>query len=232
MTQDEKTVYRALDSSTRLEILRLITKGPHKALEIAKKLGIELSTVRYHLKALESVGLIKVDESRGGVGKPKFYYRLSDSIPLLSSPKRQYFYLADSLISRLRSILGESEFRKIITKAGESIGFDVINELAKAHQVERWTIEKFKDYYVDKYLAELAGEPRIAEYTKRRLVYHIFNCAFKELALKYPHEICHALEEGQVQGISRALGIKLTRTKCIGCGNQFCEFILDTEAYL
>ena len=55
---DRKTL-RALSIETRQEIVRLLSKRPYTASELAKKLGKHVTTVGEHLSVLEDAGLIQ-----------------------------------------------------------------------------------------------------------------------------------------------------------------------------
>lgn len=57
---------------TRRKILEILNSKPTTAYEISKRLGLNYSTVRYHLDLLESSGLV-VNVKRG----PKQLYYLS-----------------------------------------------------------------------------------------------------------------------------------------------------------
>jgi predicted transcriptional regulator len=48
---------------TRKKILCELSKGPHTAYSLAKKLSLNYSTVRYHLELLEKFGLVRSDKS-------------------------------------------------------------------------------------------------------------------------------------------------------------------------
>ena len=59
-------------SKDRLQILKMLSKQPMYAAEIARKLGIDAQALHYHLKLLQNSGLIKFaeyEEHRGGMAK-------------------------------------------------------------------------------------------------------------------------------------------------------------------
>lgn len=59
-------------SKERIRILKMISKKPMYAAEIARELGIEEQALHYHLKILQKTGLIIVsdyEEKRGGIAK-------------------------------------------------------------------------------------------------------------------------------------------------------------------
>jgi len=226
MNVDEVEVYRVLTSKSRLDIFRLLYGGPKGIREIAEKLSLGLFTVRYHVKALESVGLIEKYEIKGKRGKPKAYFKVSDNPPLLTFPKRQYQNLSDVMMSSFKKALGEEDFKKALKEMGRQMGRDGINAAAKEHDVDQWTLRKYKEYYVNHTLADTVGEPEIVEDKGGKLVYRIYNCPLLELAVKYPLYVCTTLEEGQREGMLEATKGKLhiERPTCIAHGDRYCEF--------
>ncbi|WP_134687518.1 ArsR/SmtB family transcription factor [Brevibacillus migulae] len=54
-----KLVAQCLADDKRLEILQLLTQGPHSLIELHKKLGLAKSTVHHHITALRRAGMIR-----------------------------------------------------------------------------------------------------------------------------------------------------------------------------
>jgi predicted ArsR family transcriptional regulator len=226
MSVDEIEVYRVLTSKSRLEIFRLLYAGPKGIKEIADRLSLGLFTVRYHMKALESVGLIERYEVKGRRGKPKAYYKVSDNPPILTFPKRQYQAFSDSMMNAFQKALGEENFKKVLFEMGRNMGKEALAAVAKEHGVREWDIASFKEYYVNRAVADSVGEPEVVDEGKDRLVYRIYNCPLLELANRYPEYVCSTIEEGQREGIMEATGRRLVveRPTCIAHGDRFCEF--------
>ncbi len=65
---------RALSQPVRIEILRLLNKKPRLVSEIAQILGLQLSSVAFHVKVMEEAGLLTYDYSTKGKSSLKFYY--------------------------------------------------------------------------------------------------------------------------------------------------------------
>jgi predicted ArsR family transcriptional regulator len=226
MSFNEVEVYRVLTSKSRLEIFRLLYGGPKGIKEIADKLSLGMFTVRYHMKALESVGLIERYEIKGRRGKPKAYYRVSEHPPLLTFPKRDYQKFSDDMITTFQKMLGEEQFKKALWEMGHKNGSSTLLALASENGVKEWTVGNYKELYVNRVLAESTGEPEIVEESSDRLVYRIFSCPFKELAAKYPLYVCRTVEEGLRDGQMEATNGKLV-VETVGCladGERYCEF--------
>ncbi|HVP23435.1 MAG TPA: helix-turn-helix domain-containing protein [Conexivisphaerales archaeon] len=226
MPVDEVEVYRVLTSKSRLEIFRLLYGGPKGIREIADKLSLGMFTVRYHMKALESVGLIERYEIKGRRGKPKAYYKVSEHPPLLTFPKREYQKFSDDMIQTFQRTLGEEQFKKAMWEMGHRNGANVLTSLAAEHGIGDWTVENYKELFVNRTLAESVGEPEIVEESADRLVYRVFSCPFKELAEKYPGYVCSTLEEGMRDGQMEATKGKLVieNVACLADGERYCEF--------
>jgi predicted ArsR family transcriptional regulator len=222
----EVEVYRVLTSKSRLEIFRLLYGGPKGIKEIADKLSLGMFTVRYHMKALESVGLIERYEIKGRRGKPKAYYRVSEHPPLLTFPKREYQRFSDEMIATFQKMLGEEQFKKALWEMGHRNGRSTLLTLASENDVSEWTVDKYKELYVNRGLTESVGEPEIVEESADRLVYRIFSCPFKELAVKYPSYVCRTVEEGLRDGQMEATNGKLVieNVACLADGERYCEF--------
>ena len=56
---------------TRKKIMEELKSGPKNAYELAKKLNLNYSTIRYHLELLQRFGLVNIKKSR------KYYYELT-----------------------------------------------------------------------------------------------------------------------------------------------------------
>ena len=223
---DEVEVYRVLTSKSRLEIFRLLYAGPKGIKEIAEKLSLGMFTVRYHMKALEGVGLIERYEIKGRRGKPKAYYKVAEHPPLLTFPKRDYQRFSDDMIQAFQKALGEEQFRRAIWEMGQKNGTSSLMTLAAEHGISEWDIPSYRELYVNRALASSVGEPEIVEESSDRLVYRVFSCPFRELAEKYPTYVCSTMEEGLRDGQMEASKGKLVieNTACLTDGKRYCEF--------
>ncbi len=75
---------KALDNGTRVEILKTLAKRRYTISELSKILGTHKQLVYYHMKVLESSGLVRRVEN----GRKWIYYELTDlSRKILSSWK-------------------------------------------------------------------------------------------------------------------------------------------------
>ncbi|MEM0295388.1 MAG: ArsR family transcriptional regulator [Candidatus Korarchaeum sp.] len=71
-----KKMLDALNSESKLRILRRLLESPASATELANEFGLTLPAVTLHLRDLEEAGLIKIVEVRKGKGRPAKLYTL------------------------------------------------------------------------------------------------------------------------------------------------------------
>ncbi len=62
---------------TRRKILEELSKKPSTAYELAKKLGMNYSTIRYHLELLERAGLVTADKGN------RYVYKITKNVQFL-----------------------------------------------------------------------------------------------------------------------------------------------------
>ncbi|QGA53347.1 ArsR family transcriptional regulator [Sulfolobus sp. E5-1-F] len=74
---------------TRKKILNELKNKPQTAYELSKKLGLNYSTVKYHLEILEKVGLINVNRY-----KTKYFYVISKNYKIVEK------YLEEEIAKR------------------------------------------------------------------------------------------------------------------------------------
>ncbi|GEM_PF-1211886 len=72
-----KKLIDALNSESKLKILRRLLESPASATDLANEFGLTLPAITLHLKDLEEAGLIKIVEVRRGKGRPAKLYTLT-----------------------------------------------------------------------------------------------------------------------------------------------------------
>ena len=225
---DEAEVYQALASKSRLQILKLLYKKPLSIKEISKKIGLQPITVRHHLQSLEEAGFVESYEERTGtIGRPKVYYRISKKMRTVSFPKRRYLTLSNFLITTMRFLLGLERTKKILRKVGVEMGENTVRELELENGIKEWSLENYRDVFINKCLKEAGAEPEIIETNDKKIVYRLHNCVFFELAVKMTEMICDVLHESFHEGVSDAMDkrLKISRLTCMGRGDLYCEHV-------
>lgn len=218
-------VSKILASSSRWKILELLAKGPKDIKGIVKETGMQPTAVRYHLQALHRLGLVETYEEKGNIGRPRIYYKLAKKQISVEFPARNYILLADLLLEAMRQNVGEEGTKKLLYTAGVKRGKGIIEELTSKHNIAKWTPQTFKSIYVDNYLTQIGVQPEAVKLTSDKVVFRVHSCQFLEIATKYPELVCDVLDTATQEGISEAIGgVKITRTKCMGHGDDFCEY--------
>ncbi len=85
---------KALNTRTRQEIIKLLSKRPYTASELSKLLGKHVTTVSEHLNVLEKSQLVQRKE-----GNKWIYYNLTPKAQNLSKPQYSWSILFSSFIS-------------------------------------------------------------------------------------------------------------------------------------
>jgi predicted ArsR family transcriptional regulator len=227
---DEVEAYQALASKSRLQILKLLYKNPLSIEEISKRIGLQPITVRHHLQSLEEAGFVEsYEERKGTVGRPKVYYRIAKKMRTVSFPKRRYLTLSNFLITTMRFLLGLDRTKKILRKVGVEMGENTVKELEVENEIKEWSLENYRDFFINKYLKEAGAEPEIIEANDEKIVYRLHNCVFFELAIRMTEMICDVVHEGFHEGVSNGMGkkVRIRRLTCMGKGDPYCEHVCE-----
>ena len=159
-------VLRALYSDARLEILKLLYRKPRDIGELAEKTKLQPVTIRHHIRSLQEAGLLDTHEVRtGSAGRPKTFYKIAKSLPMVVFPARQYQEFSNFLVNFLFHKLGKRETNEMLAELGREMGKETVKYLEVANNVTEWTPEKFVTVFVEKYLQEAGAEPEITEKT-------------------------------------------------------------------
>lgn len=230
----ERKAYEALSSESRLEILKLLHKKPSCVEEIAKQVSLQPVTVRQHLQSLEQAGFIEsYTDKKMKTGRPKVYYKIAKEPTVVGYPKRHYLTLSNFTIRTLQSLIGAKKTGGVLKRVGKNMGENVINKIALKHEIEKWSLEAFREIFIQKYLEEAGAEPEIVKADKNQVVYRMHNCLFLELAVKMPEMMCDILHEAFHEGVTSAMDgkAKIIRLTCKGQGDPYCEHRFEWQEY-
>jgi len=219
--------YEALSSEARMLILNCLAAASKTVVDLSKELDLHPATVRYHLKTLEAAGLIEEASREKGVrsGRPMVRYRMAAGKRIHGFPRRQYEMLSDLFLTRLREQLGEERLMKTLAEIGRESGRTTIRELKARGNITEWTPELFSKLFVDQTLREMGVIAETRKSDQAHVVFREYTCPFQELAMKYPREMCEAMDEGFTEGLCEAMGpgIEGAKIKCLGHGDPYCE---------
>jgi predicted ArsR family transcriptional regulator len=226
----EEAVFEALSSKPRMDIIKQLYRKPLGIQELSEKLKLQPITIRHHIHSLLEAGLLESYEERSGVaGRPKNYYKISKSLPLVSFPERKYLTLSSSLIDALRVNIGEKEAKELLAKIGREMGAEVVKQLERDYAIENWSPEDFQRLFIEKYLEDMGARPEVTERTPSRVTYRLHNCIFYELAQSMPNMMCDVLHNQFHVGVVTTIGkqVKDKQTTCMGHGDGYCEHIVE-----
>jgi predicted ArsR family transcriptional regulator len=226
----EQKVHQALSSAIRAEILKILYKNPQDIEELAKKLKLRPVTVRHHIKFLEDVQLLETHEERSGTaGRPKTYYEIAKSVPIIVYPPRRYMMFSALLIDSLIQSIGKSRVTEILSELGRKMGKETLEELEQGYKVSKWTPKKFEEIFVKECLEAFGTEPEIIERNEKKVVVRVHNCIFYELSKKMPDLMCDIVHTEFFKSIGEAInrGVKVSQTNCMGHGDIHCEHIFE-----
>lgn len=98
--------------STRDRILQFLLSNPQSAInDLAEAVGINAISVRHHINSLQADGLVKDEEIRHGVGRPRLVYSLTEE-GLERFPTR-YLRLSDGLLTQIKDTLSPDVVKNI-----------------------------------------------------------------------------------------------------------------------
>ncbi|MBB6673860.1 HTH domain-containing protein [Cohnella nanjingensis] len=202
------------EGSTREQLLQLLkTRGNSSIGELSKELAITEMAVRRHVQTLERDGLVRSALVRQAMGRPSYWYSLTERADDLF-PKN-YPQLALDLLEELEEQHG---------------GAQVIDRLFEGRR------EKLASRYRER-LAHASLEDRVAELTAIQhaggymsdweretddsFLLHEYNCPIAQVAGRY-RQACHC----EQRLFEELLDAKVERTECIADGGQRCTYAI------
>jgi DNA-binding transcriptional ArsR family regulator len=102
ITLDSST-FKALASGTRIKILKTLEKRNHTQSELSAVLKMSIPTIKEHLKAMETGGLVKRKEE----GRKWIYYSLTEKAKCVLDPERKRLWIVLSffILSAIGSVI-------------------------------------------------------------------------------------------------------------------------------
>ena len=226
----EHKVHQALSNKTRAEILKLLYRKPIGVDDMAKILNLRPVTIRHHLQSLTEAGLLETFEKRTGIaGRPKTYYKIEKSVPIVGYPARRYMILSTVLLNFVIQSMDKSRVAEVLSELGAKMGKETLEEVALSHNILKWTIENFEEFFVKEPLELFGCEPEIVERSEKKIVVRLHNCIFSELSQKMPDLMCGIVHMQFFNGAAEALdcGVKVLQTSCMGHGDTYCENVFE-----
>lgn len=199
--------------STRDRILRILLKNPGSAInDLARAVDINPISVRHHLSNLQIEGLIKSQEERHGVGRPRLIYSLTEQ-GMEKFPTR-YLRLTSRLLDQLKSSLPAPMVSKLFAEMAASMAEDYTEQMQGLSMEER--LELVCDL--------LAEEGFTVEWEKIGDQYHIheISCPYLQIGQDHP-EVCTVDQTL----ISKMLAVPAEKVQCILDGGAHCTYVVQ-----
>ena len=197
---------------------------------MAKILNLRPVTIRHHLQSLQDAGLLETFEKRTGIaGRPKTYYKIERSVPIVGYPARRYMLLSAVLLDFVNQSMDKSRVAEVLSELGAKMGKETLEEVALSHNILKWTIENFEEFFVKETLEDFGSEPEIVERSEKKIVVRLHNCIFSELSQKMPDLMCDILHMQFYKSIGELVGsgVKVSHTSCMGHGDTYCENVFE-----
>jgi predicted ArsR family transcriptional regulator len=199
--------------TTRQRVLKtLLNREKCTINELANAVDINPISVRHHITKLEADGLVKSQEEKHGVGRPRRLYYLSEK-GHEQFPTR-YLRLTLRLLAQLKDTLPKTMVNELFTQVARDIASDydlAINGLSMEERLNM--VKKLLGEEGFSVEWELNGD----EYLIREI-----NCPYYHIGQNYP-EVC-AVDQTL---ISSLLSVPAEKIKCILNGDTQCTYVVS-----
>ena len=204
-----------MSSPTRQIILRTLKKqGKCTVKALAEAAGISPVSVRHHLANLQAAGLLTVEETREGVGRPLHHYSLSDNgVELFPS---RYYRLTNRILDEIKESMPEETVRGLFSSIASSLVDDNAAKLASLPFDER--LEELA-----KVLTEEGFEAEIEKRDDQILIREL-SCPYFRIGQSHP-EIC-VIDE---KFIAESLRVPVERVSCVLDGDHLCTYSVQYQ---
>lgn len=182
--------------------------------ELSSHLGITKTAVKEHLIKLETYGYLSYTDSRGGIGRPKRKYLLSneghEAFP------RQYSWLSNQLLELLATSFGAEGVSRIMTeladKVAQSMDSRFTNTESTATLLTKMTAT----------LNELGYRAILKQSDIRKgAIIEANNCVYHSVAKRHP-----TLCQFDVKFMEAVSGMDVKLEHCIAKGASVCRFCI------
>jgi predicted ArsR family transcriptional regulator len=202
--------------STRERILQSLLHHPRSTInDLAGEIGINPISVRHHLTNLQAEGLIRAEEVRHGVGRPRLVYSLTED-GMERFPTR-YLRLTTRLLSQMKEQLPQPMVSDMFKQVADDLAAEHEEQLSGLGVEQRLNVMK-----------ELLGEEGfVVEWEKKGQDYfiHEITCPYLQVGHIHP-EVCTVDQTL----ISKMLAIPASKVQCILSGAAHCTYVVNVPA--
>ena len=213
MTIHRQTVILPIMKSTKDRILETLHRKPKIAInELAEAVGINAISVRHHLTNLTAEGLIKADEERHGVGRPRLVYSLT--LDGMERFPTKYLRLTSKLLAQIKESMPAPDVTKLFSQVAEDMSKEYSDQMQGLSMEERLDVVK----------EALTQEGFTVEWEKKGKEYqiHEISCPYYQIGISHP-EVC-AIDQTL---ISKMLALPAKKVQCILDGSAHCTYVVN-----
>ena len=213
MTIHRQTVILPIMKSTKDRILETLHRKPKIAInELAEAVGINAISVRHHLTNLTAEGLIKADEERHGVGRPRLVYSLT--LDGMERFPTKYLRLTSKLLAQIKESMPAPDVTKLFSQVAEDMSKEYSDQMQGLSMEERLDVVK----------EALTQECFTVEWEKKGKEYqiHEISCPYYQIGISHP-EVC-AIDQTL---ISKMLALPAKKVQCILDGSAHCTYVVN-----
>lgn len=183
--------------------------------EIAEFLGITKTAAREHLVKIDALGLLRFEDRKGSVGRPRRYYLLSNEGHEIFP--RQYSWLSNLLLEYLAESMSAASTAKMM----EALARRIADSMKSRFERHQSTADLLAE--ITKAMNELGYRARLKQSDLRKgAVIEATNCVYHSVAKVHP-ELCR-FDTNFIERASGGLSVKLEN--CIARGGAVCKFCI------
>jgi predicted ArsR family transcriptional regulator len=201
--------------STRERILISLLKNPQSTIsDLAKVVSINPISVRHHINSLLADKLIKAEEERHGVGRPRLVYALTEE-GLERFPTR-YFRLINRILVHVKDTMTSDQISDIFKGIAKDVATDHQNNLKSLKFDEKLS-------YIEDFMEE---EGFVMDWEEKddQYIIHEVTCPYFHVVQTHP-EVCRFDQTL----ISELLNMPLNKSNCILNGDLRCSYIIKKD---
>jgi predicted ArsR family transcriptional regulator len=209
-----------MTTGTRDKVLRTLLTHPRQTInELADEVGISPISIRHHISSLMAEGLVKPEEERHGVGRPRQVFLLTEA-GVEQFPTR-YVRLTIRLLEQLKETMPPSMVKQLFTQMAQELAKD----LAADTNNHSLTMQERLDLV--KTILQREGFTIEWEQQGDQYLIREISCPYYHIGQDHP-EVCAV---DQVL-ISTMLSLPASKTKCILNGDSHCTYVVTEPVSL
>ncbi len=197
--------------------LQGVASAGASAHEISKAANLAVTTTREHLEVLTASDLVRFEDQRGLIGRPRRRYFISTQN--FSGLKKQYSWLSTLLLEELADTIDEQAMSKLMAKLAQRVTSDLQPKLAGLGERER--IHELMNT-----MNELGYDVSL-KYSDNpnETLLEAKNCVYHKVAVQHP-KLC----EFDIELLQNVSGKSAKLQCCIARGAKTCRFQLKDSA--